>query len=264
MDKPFKVTSDIEVLPANIPVPGMGVLPVNAFVIKAKEPVLLDTGIGIDTGEFMKALKSVIDPRELKWIWLTHDDSDHTGSLRKVMEAAPDAVLVANSLAVMRMNAAWPVPMDRVIWLNPGDVVEAGDRKLTAVRPPLFDNPTTLGAYDSKSGAYFSADFCGALIPSAAQNADDVPEKALTFGMTNWASADCPWVHMVEPARFGVEVDRIRSLGAKMVLSGHLPPAKGRTDQLLDIIAKVPASTPFVTPDQSALEQIMAQMKGAA
>jgi len=264
MDKPFRVTQDIEVLPSNIPVPGMGVLPVNAFVIKAKEPVLVDTGTGMDSDEFMKALESVIDPRELKWIWLTHDDADHTGSLRRVLDAAPRAILAANSLAVMRTNSAWPVPMDRVVWLNPGDVVEAGDRRLTAVRPPLFDNPTTIGAYDNKSGAYFSADFCGALIPSPAQNADDVPEGDLVFGMTNWASADCPWVHMVKPDRFDVEVDRIRELGAKMVLSGHLPPATGRTTQLLDIIAKVPASTPFVTPDQSALEQIMKQMKGAA
>jgi flavorubredoxin len=40
----------------------MGFLPVNAFVIKAREPVLVDTGMGIDGEEFMKALESIIDP----------------------------------------------------------------------------------------------------------------------------------------------------------------------------------------------------------
>jgi hypothetical protein len=31
--------------------------------------------------------------------------------------------------------------MNLVYWLNPGDRIRAGDRKPTAVRPPLFDNP---------------------------------------------------------------------------------------------------------------------------
>ena len=59
----------------------MGYVPVNSFLIKAKEPVLVDTGLGQDRDQFMKALESVIDPKDLKWIWLTHDDSDHTGSI---------------------------------------------------------------------------------------------------------------------------------------------------------------------------------------
>jgi hypothetical protein len=43
MDKPHQVTPDIEALPAHFPIPGMGFLAVNAFVIKATEPVLVDT-----------------------------------------------------------------------------------------------------------------------------------------------------------------------------------------------------------------------------
>jgi len=176
MDKPYQAMPDIEVLPAHFPIPGAGFLPVNAFVIKAKEPVLVDTGTGIDSEEFMKTLRSVIDPRNLKWVWLTHDDADHTGNLQKILEAAPNARLAAYSLAVLRMSTAWPVPMDRVYWLNPGDSINVGDRKLTAVRPPLFDNPTTIGIYDDKSEAFFSADCFGAIIQLPAQSTDDVAE----------------------------------------------------------------------------------------
>ena len=89
MDKPHQAMPDIEVLPAHFPIPGMGFLPVNAFVIKAREPVLVDTGMGIESEEFMKALESIIDPQDLRWVWLTHDDADHTGSIQKVLEAAP-------------------------------------------------------------------------------------------------------------------------------------------------------------------------------
>jgi flavorubredoxin len=254
---------DIEILPAHFPIPGMGFLAVNAFVIKAEEPLLVDTGMEIDREEFMKALESVIDPQDLRWIWLTHDDADHTGNIEKVLESAPNARLAANSLAVLRMSTAWAVPMDRVYWLNSGDSIRVGDRKLTAVRPPLFDNPTTIGIYDNKSGVFFSADCFGAIIPSPAQDLDDVPEGDLTQGAIGWASADSPWVHMVAPGVFSQALDSIRQMAPKIILSAHLPPARGKTEQLLELLARIPSSTPFVTPNQTALEQILAQTRGA-
>ena len=259
MNKPYQVIPDIDILPAHFPIPGAGFLPVNAFVIKAKEPVLVDTGMGIESEEFMEALREVIDPQDLRWVWLTHDDADHTGSILKVLEAAPQARLVANSLAVLRMSTAWSVPMHRVNWLNPGESINVGDRTLTAVRPPLFDNPTTIGIYDNKSEAFFSADCFGAIIPSPVQNLDDVTEGDLAQGMITWASADSPWLHMVEPKVFGGALDKIRGINPKIILSAHMLPAQWKTEHFLELLAKVPTSPPFVTPNQTALEQILAQ-----
>jgi flavorubredoxin len=262
MDKPYQATPDIHILPAHVLIPGAGLLPVNAFVIKAKEPVLVDTGIGVDSEEFMKALESIIDPGDLRWLWLTHDDADHTGNIQRVFKAAPSARLAANALAVMRMNTVWPVPLDRVHWLNSGDTISVGDRKLTAVRPPLFDNPTTIGIYDNKSQAFFSADCFGAIIPSKVQNVDEIPEADLAQGMIGWGAADSPWTHMVEPGVISRALDGIRQMAPKLILSSHLPLAQAKTELLLEVVSKVPASPPFVAPDQAALEHILAEMKG--
>jgi flavorubredoxin len=264
MDKPIQVTPDIAVLPAHFPIPGMGFLPINAFVIKAKEPVLVDTGIGIDSKEFMQALQSIIDPIDLKWVWLTHDDIDHTGSIQKILDAAPYARLATNSLAALRMSTLWPVPMDRVYWLNSGDSISAGDRKLTAVRPPVFDNPAAIGIYDDKSDAFISVDCFGAILPSPAQNVDDIQEGDLAQGMIGWTTADSPWVHMVDAAAFGRALGKVRQMAPKTILSSHLPPAQGKTEHLLELLAKVPASAPFVGPNQAALEQILAQGRGGS
>ena len=264
MDKYYQAMPDIEVLPAHFPIPGMGFLPVNAFVIKAREPVLVDTGMGMESEEFMKALESIIDPQDLRWVWLTHDDADHTGSIQKVLEAAPSARLAANSIAVLRMSTAWPVPMHRVYWLNSGDSISVGDRKLIAVRPPLFDNPTAIGIYDDKSEAFFSVDCFGGIIPSPAQNANDVPEGDLAQGMISWASSDSPWVHLMEPSEFKQVLDRIRQMAPRMIFSAHLPPARGKTEQFVELLATVPTSTPFVAPNQTALEQILSQMRGGS
>jgi flavorubredoxin len=261
MEKPSTVLPDVEILPSFFPIPGAGYLAVNAFVIKASEPVLVDTGMGLDGDVFLDALTSILDPRDLKWIWLTHDDADHTGNLRRVLEAAPNARLVANSLAVLRISTSWPIPMQRVLWLNSGDSVQAGDRTLTAIRPPLFDNPTTIGLYDDRSRVFFSADFFGAIIASPVANAADVPPADLAQGVVGWASLDSPWVHWLDRGRFVQGLDEIRRLEPRAICSGHLPPAHGKTEAFLKILETVPASTPALAPNQAVLEQILAQME---
>src|SRR3712207_2540899 len=81
----YNAAPDIEVLTSNSPVPGYGLVPINAFVIKGPEPILVDTGVIAEREDFMAALRSVIDPAELKWIWLTHTDFDHIGALHQLL-----------------------------------------------------------------------------------------------------------------------------------------------------------------------------------
>jgi flavorubredoxin len=157
----------VSVLSDQLPVPGIGVLPVNAFVLHAAEPVVVDTGLSLPGGGFMDALGSVVDPADVRWIWLTHPDRDHTGALFELLEAAPQARLVTTFLGAGIMSTEWPVPLDRVYLLNPGQSLEVGDRKLTAFRPPLYDSPATVGFYDDRSQTCFSSDCFGAPMPSS-------------------------------------------------------------------------------------------------
>ena len=78
-----KVGRDVSVLNDHAEVPGIGFLPVNAFVVHAEQPVVVDTGLSTPDTGFMDALESVIDPRSVRWIWLTHPDRDQiAASLR--------------------------------------------------------------------------------------------------------------------------------------------------------------------------------------
>ncbi len=263
MDKPYQATKEIEVLSTPHLIPGEGLLTINAFVIKATEPVLVDTGIEMDSEEFMSILDSIIDPQDLKWVWLTHDDADHSGNIQKVMDVATNARLVMHAVAMLRMGTAWKVPIDRVYLLNPGESISVGDRKLTAVRPPLFDNPSTIGIYDNKSEVFFSVDSFGAILPSLGpHDVDEFQEVDLVKGMNTWTKADTPWVHTLEPNKFSQELDKIRQMAPKMILSTHLMTSRRKTEQFLKILADIPTSEPWVAPNQAALEQMLAQPRG--
>jgi hypothetical protein len=96
------------------------------------------------------ALWNQIDPADLRWIYLTHPDRDHTGSLMEILEAAPQAQLVTTFLGMGILSMEYAIPPQRVFLLNPGQSLDVGDRRLTCFRPPLYDSPATTGFYDDQ------------------------------------------------------------------------------------------------------------------
>lgn len=261
MDSPYQGAPDVHVLPANLPLPGVGVLPVNAYLLMSEEPVLIDAGIGMDSDDFVAALSSFLDLKDLKWIWLTHDDADHTGSIQRVMELAPNAKLVTHGFSAFRMATWWPVPMDRVHAIRFGDEIHVGDRTLTAVAPPLFDNPMSTGFLDRSTGALFTVDAFGAILPEPTQNADEVPREVLAGGMLGWATSDSTWVHVADRDIFGQVLERVRHLHPSQIFSSHLPAASGTSlEEFLKVLATVPDAEPFMPPDAGQFVQMIEAM----
>ena len=261
----YQATPDISALTSTFPVPGFGVVPINAFVLHGPEPVLVDTGAVVDRDAFMTALATVIDPADVRWIWLTHTDFDHIGSLSRLLAENGDVRVITTFLAVGMMSLAAPLPMDRVQLVNPGQRTTVGDRTLLAIKPPTFDNPATTGFVDEGSGVLFSSDCFGALLSDVPDSAADLTDEEIRQGQMFWAAVDSPWLHNVDPAAFSRQLNCVRELAPTMILSSHLPAAPGRlTDRLVSALQAVPSAPPFVGPDQAALEAMLAQMTSGA
>jgi flavorubredoxin len=259
MEKPRRVNGDTYIVTTNFPAGPLGVLPINWYLIEAQEPVLVDTGMPIEREQFLTTLGSLIDPAEIKWIFLTHDDNDHAGNLAQAMKVAPNARVIMPFLGFARLADSHELPMDRVRLINPGQSFSAGDREFIVVRPPTWDSPATHGFYDPKNSVLFAADSLGALIPGPAEVVTDVPEAAFLKGLHMFASALSPWIHLVDQSKFDRHLETIRRLEPRTILSSHGPVAHGRTDSLLKALSAAPALEPFVGPDQ---EEMLAMMAG--
>lgn len=260
-----RINSDVTVLGDSVEIPGIGHLPVNAFVLHAEQPVVVDTGLSTPDKDFVTELAKVIDPADVHWVWITHPDRDHTGGLWDLLAAAPQAKLVTTFIGVGIMSTQWQVPLDRVHFVNPGDSLDIGDRRLTGHRPPLFDNPATVGFIDEKSGAFFSSDCFGAPVSSAdlatGGDARAITPEERRGGQLLWAAIDSPWVQWVDRALYEPHVRAVRDLDPSGIFSSHLPPAVGLNDQLIDALAEAPDAPSFVGPDQAALETLLASFE---
>ena len=258
MDQPYQAGPDVHVLPTHLPVPGVGHLLINAYVLLSEEPVLIDTGIGADGPEFIAALESIVSPADLRWIWLTHDDGDHTGSLERIMELAPQARLATHALGALRMASTWPVPLERVHAITHEDRLHVGDRTLRALRPPTFDNPMTIGIHDESTGTMFSVDAFGAILPEVTQSAAEIPADVLAGGMVAWATFDSPWTHLTDADRFESVLDAVKRLEPSRVLSSHLPAAEGNLDAFLQTLRSLRDAEPFMPPNHEQFQQMLA------
>jgi flavorubredoxin len=257
----YKAAPDIDVLTSPFPVPGFGLIAVNAFVLHGPEPLLVDTGTVVEREEFMSVLRTVIDPADLRWIWLTHTDFDHIGSLPQLLAENAQLRLITTFLGVGIMSLSDPLPMDRVRLVNPGEKITVGDRTLMAFKPPVFDNPSTTGFVDDKSKALFSSDCFGALLQAVPDNAADLSDAELREGQVFWTTVDSPWVHKVDTGVLEKEIDSLRAFAPDMILSSHLPAADGSMlERLLASVQAAPTAPPFDAPNQAALEQMLSEM----
>ena len=94
-----------------------------------------------------------------------------------------------------------------------------------------------------------------------AANADDVSDMdpaQVRAAQLTWAGADSPWVCNVDPTKFASSYKEFREFRPELVLSTHLPPARGQHDNLLNLLSQAPNASPFTGPDQAALEAMLA------
>ena len=262
-----RIDDNVTALVTPVPIPGLGFLPVNAYVIQTSGgPILVDTCVTQPGGEFVAGLSKVVDPADIRVIWLTHADRDHTGGLVEFLAAAPQARLFTNFTSVGHMLVGpEPIPLDRVQVVNPGDEVDLGATTVVAIRPPLFDNPGTVGFFEPGRRIFVSSDCFGAPMPSfedaVVSDVAAVANDTRVMGQMIWGSADSPWVHSVDESKFAKTLDSIRSLDPNLVLSTHIPAIHGNLEAHLDTLSTLPSSDPVPGPDQSTLEALLAEME---
>ena len=258
---------DVVALGDAAPIPGLGFLPVNAYLVQAEQPMLVDSGLPTSRTEFLDALWAQIDPSDLRWVYLTHPDRDHTGSLMTILEAAPSARLVTTFFGMGILSIEHQVAPERVFLLNPGQSLDLGDRRITAFRPPVYDSPATTGFYDDMTGTCFTSDCFGAPMASAeltaVEDVKEVQRDDLVAGQRLWATVDSPWVTGVDRKAFRTSLEPLRRLDPPVVLSSHLPAAHGVAAALLDTLESAPDAEPFTGPDQAALEALLADFEPA-
>ena len=72
--------------------------------------MIVDTGTPANREQWMTDVFSLVDPEDVRWVFLSHDDVDHSGNLDEVMTRCPNATLVCNWAMIERHTQLLRVP----------------------------------------------------------------------------------------------------------------------------------------------------------
>lgn len=229
----------------------------NSLVIRAAEPVIVDTGPSSDRDHWLETTFSLVDPADVRWVVLSHDDADHTGNLAEVLERCPRATLVTCWAATERMACEIAISPERLRWVDSGGSLDVGDRVLRALRPPVYDSPCTRAFSDSSTGVVWASDAFATPMPAEpVDRVDDIPDPMWAEGMAMFHHhALSPWLSMVDRVAYATEVDRLRAWEPTTIVAAHTPVITGRAvATALDRLAALPDTVPPPHPDQGALD----------
>jgi flavorubredoxin len=234
-------------------------VPVRSLVLTGEQPVVVDTGTSLNRHAWSEAVWSIVDPRDVRWVFLSHDDHDHVGNLTEALVQCPQATLVANWFSAERLAGDLPLPRHRMRWVDDGDALDVGDRVLRAVRPPVFDSPTTRGLYDPHSGVYWASDAFASMVTPGVLDAADLDAELWEQTFLEMNCQISPWHHLLDEAKYAAELRRTADLGATTVVGAHGAVLRGRhLARAYELLHLLPGRPAVRFPSHDVLEALLA------
>ncbi|MEO0400733.1 MAG: MBL fold metallo-hydrolase [Pseudomonadota bacterium] len=258
---PLKLDDDTWLIGNRNAPPGEDIgVAVQSMLILGDEPVLVDTGEQADAENWLRDASAIVDPKDVRWIFLTHEDLDHAGNVLKMLELAPKATLVTTWFACERFSHGQSFPMDRVRWVRDGEFFDVGDRRLRAITPPLVDGPTTRGLLDEKSRIYWAADAFSCPSSKHAPTANDMSDEEWIEGFRLLGPRTSPWVEYTSQEILGGLVSKLAAVEPSWIATCHGPPMqRPAIDRALRETPKIAGLAPATEPDNEALLAMLAE-----
>lgn len=235
----------------------------NSMVIRGSEPVVVDTGLPSNRDRFLEDLSAIVDPVDVRWIFISHDDIDHYGNLLTLMEACPDATLVASWFLCERLQGdGLAFEPDRWRWIGDGESFIVGDRTLAAITPPLYDSPTTRGLFDTRTGVYWASDCYATPVERGTAFVDELDPEAWAAGFLTFQHWNSPWVSMLEADAFNGACRRIEQLRPSAIATAHGPTIEAdHVQRAFELLRAVPTTPAPPQPGQPVLDGIAAAFR---
>jgi flavorubredoxin len=128
-----------------------------AFLLVGTEAsMLIETGHPKDFPLLDGQLKELLAGRPpLQYLFVTHQETPHSGGLGRVLSRYPQAVLCGD---LCDYHLAFPHLEGRLLDMKGGDSIDLGGRTFVAVEPVIRDLRTTWWGFDTKERVLFPGD----------------------------------------------------------------------------------------------------------
>jgi flavorubredoxin len=254
----YEIAKDTWIIPQLVAVGAAELASINSMVILAAEPVIVDTGTAVNRDSWLEDAFALVEPSDVRWIFLSHGDRDHTGNVNPLLELCPRATVVTTEWGMRYMLADGAPAPERMRWINDGESFPAGDRVLNAVHPPLWDGTGTRGLYDATTGVYWAADSFASLLNQPVTDAHQLEHAFWQESFVYEHRSYAEWLPLTDPIKYDSQVRASERLRPSVVASAHGPVLTGAmVGEAYQLLHRVARMDPVPAHDQSMLEEMI-------
>ncbi len=188
----------------------------NAYLVIDDKITLIDTVREYLSQELIERISTLVDPSKIDYIITNHVEMDHSGSLPKIIELAPQATIFTSPQGEKGLNAHYKNDWNIEV-VKSGETLSLGKKSLQFLQTPLVHWPDNMVSYMPEEKILFSNDAFGQHISSSERFDDQYPlDITLEEAKKYYANIVLPYGKQVKKA-----LESASQLEIEMIAPSH-------------------------------------------
>ncbi len=206
----------------------------NSYFIDADKKAIVETAKEKFSEEYLEKIKTVVEPEKIDYILLNHTEPDHSGSLKKLIDIAPNATVVASAAAIKYLKDMHDVDFKFQI-VKDGDEIDLGNKTLKIIGASNLHWPDSIYTYMPEDKMLFTCDSFGAHYCSDEMFDDLINKEEYDDAFKYYFDV------ILKPySRFLIRaIDKIKSLDIDVIAPGHGPILRSNHKGIVELSAKL-------------------------
>ncbi|MGL4450944.1 MAG: FprA family A-type flavoprotein [Sarcina sp.] len=205
----------------------------NSYVVKGSEKTaIFETVKEAFFDEYLARLNDLkVDLNEISYIVVSHTEPDHAGSVKKLLELAPNAKVVASKIAIGYLKAIINREFE-YIEVKEGSTLSLGDKTLKFLSVPMLHWPDTIYTYVEEDKTLITCDSFGSHYSSEKVFNDLIEDQEGYMNALKYYY-DCimgPFKPYMLKA-----IDKIEKLDIDVICPGHGPVLRDNPMKIVEI-----------------------------
>ncbi len=150
----------------------------NSYLVVDEKVAVIDFVKAPFAEEQVQRISEVIDPKKVNYIVANHAEPDHSGSIRRLMEACPNAEIIATERCINTLKKYYGDDLN-ITPIEKKPTLKLGKKSLTFVPVPMAHWPDSMVSYMPEEKLLFSNDAFGQHLASSGRFDDEVDEAEL-------------------------------------------------------------------------------------
>ncbi len=203
----------------------------NSYFIDGGKKAVVELAKETFSDVYIEKLMRVTDPAELDYIIMNHTEPDHSGAIRRLIDIAPQAVVVGSGNAIRYLTDIANKPFKSLV-VKDGDTLDLGNKTLKFISAPNLHWPDTMFTYLVEDKILFTCDSFGAHFCSEEMFDDLAGDYSDSFRYY--------FDVILKPfSKFMLKaIDKISTLDISMIAPGHGPVLRSDWKKAVDLSYK--------------------------